>query len=190
MFGQTKLSPSLNVHIQAALRKQQAFEEWALDEMAQQVAAQEGQAALVKYEQQLAVAQPTEPQIDPATGQDMGPEPGAELPVPPSPTQFSPLKWRVWYSPEIHLQEFDKWANSDRIVELLTEKPHLEQLLEIHRQEIEMAMAQKMALMAPPSNSPGAQGEKGSAQALKNSNAESGGAQNASDHTGKPQEGV
>ena len=83
-----------------------------------------------------------------------------------------------------------KWANSDKIVELITQNPALEPLLIAHLMDIENALAAIQAAMAPAgpdgsngSNAPNAQGPKGSAVAAKNSNSESGGSQNASDHT-------
>lgn len=192
LFGMTKLSPTLNVHVQAALRKQQAFEAWVLDEQAQQQSLVMAQQDMVKYEQTVAAIQPAAPQLDPATGMDISAPP--MMPPPPSPTKNTPLAWKVWFNPSIHLQEFDKWANSDRIVQLLQEKPQMEGLLTAHREEmmaadmaVKAAMVQATAAVRPGAKGvPEAQGAKGSAQAMSNSNAESGGSQNANDNTQSP----
>ena len=187
MFGGTKLSPTLNIHMQAALRKQQNFEEWALDKQAQSLSAMQQQGAVQQYEQALVMVPNTPMPTDPATGQ----VPSPELPQPPSVTQFTPLAWKPWYNPAIHRQEFMKWTNSDKMVELLKQNPALEPLLVAHLMDIENALAVIQAAMAPTgpngSHAPNAQGPKGSAVAAKNSNSESGGSQNASDHTAQPQ---
>ncbi len=197
LFGQTRLSPTLNIHMQAALRKQQAFEEWAMNPQAQKLSQAQGQLAFAQYETKLLEARPEPQPAQPVEGANPdstqkgaqpAPDPMAALPQPPSPTQFTPLAWKPWYNPVIHKQEFMKWANSDRMVELLKKQPALEQLLVAHLSEIDNAvmMEQMMMLQAQASVTPGAQGVKGSAQSLKNSNSESGGSQNASDHTAKP----
>lgn len=199
LFGQTKLSPTLNIHMQAALRKQQAFEEWAMNPQAQLLSQQQGELAVLQYETKLMEARPPiQPATPPpaedgsaapvASPEQSAQDPMAALPAPPSPTQFTPLKWLPWYNPAIHKQEFMKWANSDRIVQLLQEQPALEQLLVAHMAEIDtnLQMQQMMALQATASVRPGAQGVRGSQAAMSNSNSESGGSQNASDHTASP----
>ncbi len=198
LFGQTKLVPTLDIHMQAALRKQQNFEEWALDKNAQMQSAQAGAQALDQYSMKLLAVQamPTVPTAGAAPVAGAPPEapPEAALPVPPSPTQFTPLAWKVWYNPAIHKQEFMKWANSDRMVELLKQNPALEKLLTAHLQEMDAMVAQQqaMAIQATAAVRPGAsgvpsaQGSKGAQQSMKNSNSESGGSQNAVDHTAPP----
>lgn len=189
MFGGTKLAPTLNIHMQRALGKQQAFEVWATDKAAQQQSVMQSQQALQQYEMQLMAARaPVQSPIgaDPAAQEPAPVDPAAELPPPPSPTQFTPLAWKPWYHAGIHKQEFMKWANSDRVIEMVKQNPALEPLLIAHYQEIETAQAMQMALLAPQGQAPGAQGSKGSAQAMQNSNSESGGSQNADDHTAKP----
>lgn len=190
MFGGTKLAPTMNVHRQRALAKQQEFEVWATDKAAQQQSVMLGQQALQSYEQQLLDARaPVQPPVsaDPnAAPPEQQVDPAAELPKPPSPNQFTPLAWKPWYHAGIHKQEFMKWANSDKVIELVKQNPALEQLLLAHYQEIGMALAMEMAAMAPQGQAPGAQGSKGSAQSMKNSNSESGGSQNAENHTASP----
>lgn len=185
LFGQSSLAPALDIHMQAALRKQQAFEDWAKNPMQQQMSLQLAQQEVMKYQQQIAAVQPTPGQVDPATGVDTAPQP--VLPPPPSPNKFTPLAWKPWFNPQIHKQEFLKWANSDKMVQLLSENTKLEGLLSAHLMEIEgalqqEAMAMAMAQQGPPK--PGGAGP-GAGQAMSNSNKESGGSQNATDHTQK-----
>ncbi len=181
-FGLSKLVPSQSIHVQAALRKQELFETWAQDPMAQQQSVMQGQQAFAEYEQKLQTvappAAPAQPQVDPASGQPMPADPGQEqmqmeaaLPPPPSPTEFTPLKWKSWYEAGVHRQEFMKWVNSDKMFTLLQEQPQLEPLLEAHQQEMEQALMMQMGLMAGPA--PG--GAPGAGQAMANSNSEAGG---------------
>ena len=189
-FGGTKFSPSLDVQMQAALRKQQAFEQWALDPEAQVASMQRGQQALMEYEGQLLETRPpmnqpapVGPDGAPASGPQVPQEdPAAMLPKPPTPNEFTPLRWLKWYKPQVHMQEFLKWANSDKMVELMKQNPAIEKLLEAHYLDMEMAL-QMQAMMAVQATAavrpgagglPNAQGGKGSAQSLENSNSNSG----------------
>ena len=184
-FGQTKLAPSLDIHMQAALRKQQAFEEWAIDPAAQQQSLEAAQQDTLAYEQQLAQIQPVQaaPQIDPQTGMEIPPDAAmeeqqaqAQMPPPPSITKHTPLKWRRAYKATIHHQEFLKWANSDKVIQLLTENPALEAILDAHQQEIEMAMGEQAMIMA---SAQGMAPPQGAGMALANSNQEAGSSQAA-----------
>ena len=94
----------------------------------------------------------------------------AAIPPPPSANQFTPLKWLPWYKADTHKQEFLKWANSDRIVELLKQNQALEQLLVEHLMEIDMALMEQMAMAAGPQPAP----PQGAGMALQNSNQEAG----------------
>ncbi len=182
-FGQTKLVPSLDIHVQAALRKQQEFEEWASDPVAQQEAIAKSEQDLAAYEQTLATVPPptpVEPQVDPVSGMAMPVDPMAEqqaleaqIPPPPSMNANTPLAWKPWYKPEVHKQEFMKWANGDSVVELLKTNPGLEPLLVTHLEEIEVALQEQLALMAGPQPTP----PQGAGMAMKNSNQEAGGLQ-------------
>jgi hypothetical protein len=186
MFGQSQLNPKLDSDMQSALRKQYNFEQWANDPNAQVTSMQQGQQAVMQYQQSLQNVPPPVP--DPMTGIAAPPQ----LPPPPSPNKFTPLKWLKWYNPAIHKQEFLKWANSDRIVELLQQKPGLEGLLEAHLQEIDAALAEiAMQQMPPPQQGrPGAKpGGVGAGRAMANSNAESGGSQNDQGGHAGPQQG-
>jgi hypothetical protein len=90
-------------------------------------------------------------------------------PNPPSLLAHTPLKWKKWYHAGIHRQEFMKWANSDRVRQLIAEKPGVEAMLEMHLMEIDAALAEEqMRLMGPPP--PPAQG---AGMAMTNSNRES-----------------
>ena len=182
-FGQTRLAPSLDIHMQAALRKQQAFLDWAVDEQAQQVSVQLATQAFVAWQQQIQAATPPPAppaSTDPATGQPI-PAPmddqamQAALPPPPSLTLSTPLAWKPWYNPVIHKQEFLKWANSDEVIELLKANPPLEALLVAHLQEIDQALA----MQAPLAPGAGPTPPQGAGIAMKNSNQEAGGVQTA-----------
>ena len=159
LFGLVKMIPTLDVDVQSALQKQQAFEEWANNEEAIQqfVLAAGEQDQQNKMKQQQAMAMSAQ------TGM-MQPPPELE-----SPMKLTPLKWRKWYNPVIHRQEFLKWANGDVVRRLLEEKPALEGLLEAHLTEIEAALMEQAMLMAPPP--PVKSG--GAAVGMANSNRES-----------------
>lgn len=177
-FGQTQLAPSLDIHMQAALRKQNAFEEWANNDEAIQQSIQKSMQGMQEYAATL--AQMPEPVADPLTGI----APPAAIPPAPSPNAHTPLSWKPWYSAPIHKQEFLKWANSDVIQELLEKNPALEVLLTAHLMDIDNALMQAQAQAAGPQPAPKPGG--GAGQAMRNSNQESGGVQNASDNTNKP----
>ena len=194
LFGQSGLAPALDVHMQAALRKQQAFEEWAMNTQAQQLSFQLATADMQKYQQDVAAIQPP-PQAE-QIGPDGMPVPSdpvaeqaqmqAAIPPPPSINKRTPLAWKSWYDPSIHKQEFLKWANGDKVVELLKENEALEALLEAHLQEIDGALAVKAMALAAARPNPGG-GGIGAGQAMANSNSESGGAQNAGNSGGRHQ---
>lgn len=173
MFGQSGLSPTLDVHMQSALRKQQAFEEWAMNPQLQQMSMQLAQQDVAEYQQQIAGVQPS-----------VSPEATPVLPPPPPLNKRTPLAWKPWYSPAIHKQEFLKWANSDRMVELLKQNEKLEALLDAHLQEIDMALS-AMLMAQQPQAAPGGAAQ-GAGQAMANSNTESAGAQNAGNNQAAP----
>ncbi len=182
-FGQSRLAPTLDIHMQAALRKQQAFEDWAVSDEAKQQSMMMFEGKMAEYQQTLATVPPpppTEPQVGP-DGQPMPPDPAQEqaqiaaaVPPPPSITVATPLAWKPWYNAAIHMQEFNKWANSDRIIELLQTQPALEQVLVAHHQEMQAQIAMTMAAQEPVGRKPG-----GAGMAMANSNQEAGGVQTA-----------
>jgi hypothetical protein len=156
LFGIQKMVPTLDVHVQAALRKQQAFEEWAVNPT------QVRQYAIAAQQQQADFAA----QVQASATADLN----TPLPTPPSLLEGTPLKWRKWYNPVIHKQEFLKWANSDQILELVGQFPFVEKLLEMHLGEMDLAIQQAMiAATPPPAPKPGG----GGGAALRNSNTES-----------------
>ena len=156
LMGLTKMVPSLDLQVQSALQKQEAFEEWAANPMQMQQSLMRAQGEMQQFQQQLA----TTPM-----------EPGMSLPTPPSVTAHTPLKWLPWYSGIVHRQEFLKWANSDNIRELLQQQPALEAFLVTHLQEIEQGMLQQaqfsLMLTAP------VMPMEGAGRAMTNSNQES-----------------
>ena len=160
LFGLQRLVPQIDVHIMRALQKQQAFEEWIINPQNVMQAVQQTDDAITEWAQTQARAV-----AGPEQGGD-GLEPQAP---PPSPMQFTPLKWLPWYKAAIHKQEFDKWANSDRIRELIQQIPGAEELLKAHYAEINQVLAQEqMAAAGPAMLRP-----SGGAMAMENSNRES-----------------
>lgn len=162
LFGLTRMVPTLDIHIQAALQKQQAFEEWIMDPKAMQQSAMQFDQAFQQWQQQQAALPQPDPNVAPS--QSLGP-----TSPPPSPLAYSPLKWLPWYKPSVHRQEFEKWANSDRVREITAQIPAAEQLLAAHYQEIRQNELMEMTQMAgamPPKPS-------GGAMAMSNSNRES-----------------
>jgi hypothetical protein len=172
LFGLTRMLPTLDINIQAALQKQQAFEEWVTTADMQQFAVQ-AQQEQAQYQQQMAVAA-TQP-------------PGSPVPPAPSPLTNTPLKWLPWYNPVIHRQELIKWANGDTIRDLMTTNPQVEVFLTLHLQEIEQHLQEEamkaMAMQAgPPAPPQGAQGgPQGAARGMRNSNQNSGHQNNEGD---------
>lgn len=159
LFGLVKMIPTLDVDVQSALQKQQAFEKWARDEQAL--------AGFVEASAQQDVENQAKQQAAAVQGMTTG------MPVEPeldSPLKLTPLKWRKWYNPVIHRQEFLKWANSDVIRQLLEEKPAMEGLLEAHLTEIEVALMEQQMLLNP---QPAGQAPGGGAMGMGNSNRES-----------------
>lgn len=159
LFGLQKMVPSLDVHVQAAGLKQQEFEEWIGDDAAVQESMGLAQQDEMKYQGELAqhtamvaaipppAPMPQDGQVPAENGQNGPMAPTPALPPPPeqpNPLDHTPLKWRKWYNPVVHRQEFMKWANSDRIRELLKTKPQVEGLLDAHLQVINMALAEEM----------------------------------------------
>jgi hypothetical protein len=172
LFGLTRMIPTLDIHIQAALSKQQAFEQWLGDPQAQQKSFQEAEQAVGAYQQELEAMAPPAVELDPATG---APLPMPPMPPAPSILASTPLKWLPWYSPSIHRSQFMLWANSDRIHEMLTQQPMTEQLLATHLQEIDAALqAEIMAVAQAQAGGPSAPtGPGGAGAAMSNSNANS-----------------
>lgn len=156
LFGLTKLAPTLDIHVQAALQKQDAFEEWAVNKANIQQAVTLTEQDVMQYQQALAAS------ADPSMAGE-----------PPSMLNHTPLQWLPWYSAPIHKQEFLKWANGDSIREMLVKNPGLKQLLATHLGEIDRALSEQAMANAMLLNPQAAGGAAGGGQALKNSNKES-----------------
>ena len=151
LFGLTKMVPTLDIHIQSALQKQQAFEEWAANPTAMQATFTLASQAVQQYQAQTQ-------QADAVYSQSLRALPPPTLGVPPSPLpppptpgpppnllDFTPLKWRGWYNAPIHLQEFMKWANGDSVRDLIGTNPGLEPLLEQHLSALQGAIPGPLA---------------------------------------------
>jgi hypothetical protein len=123
---------------------------------------------LVQQQVQLASGQ----KMMDTTGQPMQPPP-----PPPSPLTGTPLEWLPWYEVGVHKQEFLKWANSDKLRDMLKQKgsgPIVKAFLTLHLQEMTQQIAAQQAAMAPPAPPPN---QQGAGRAMRNSNQNSGHAQ-------------
>lgn len=171
LFGLSRLVPSLDIQVQAALQTQNAFQDFVADPqkvalMTQALTVYQGM--LQTQQQQLALGQ-KQMQV---TGQPAQPPPPL-----PSPLAGTPFEWLDWYNPVIFKQEFLKWANSDRVRDLL-KQPQVGQivkaLMTMHLQEINAKLAEIQAAQAaampqqPPPN------QQGAGRAMRNSNQNSG----------------
>jgi hypothetical protein len=147
-FGCTYLSPSLDVHVQAAHQKQEAFELWATDQNKLMAWAQQQMQLQQGFMQEQENAQ-VEHVVQSEQAIAAGGEPPMQAapPAPPSPLIGTPLEWRGWYNANIHKQEFLKWANGDRIRELIQEKPEVIGLLEAHLMEMDIKLMEEMSGM-------------------------------------------
>lgn len=144
-FGQTELLPSLDADVKSALQEQDAFERWAMSDES--------------------IMQPPQPEMDPLTGAVVGIQPS-------QPLTPSPFARKAWQNDAIHISEHRKWALQDSTRELFAQRPELEQVFVQHMAETEywaMMTQQGMPRFAPPPMM-GA----GGAQAMQNSNVESG----------------
>ncbi len=170
LFGLTKMIPSLDIQVQSALQTQQAFQDFIADPKKVAIMTQVlevYQQMLVAQQGQLAVGQE---QMQ-ATGQVVQPPP-----PPPSPLVGTPFEWLGWYNPVIHRQEFLKWANSDRVRDLLKrpEGQIAKALMTIHLQEMDAKLAEiaGAAAMAQGDSSDG--GPQGAGRGMRNSNQNAG----------------
>ena len=152
LMGLTDMIPAMDIDVQSALQKQQAFEDWANDKGAQQQSAQQLQQAMGQYQQATAQqmaeykqqihAMP--PPAKPVLGQPTVPP--APVPPPPQPgppptaLQFTPLVWMDWYNAPIHLREFLKWANGDTVRQLIAANAALTPILQQHLLAIRQAV--------------------------------------------------
>lgn len=154
-FGETALLPSLDTDIQAVLRTQDEFERWA---------------ATVEMI-------PGAPTVDPMTG--------LSVIGPPMPSSPPPGARKPWQNAMVFSVELKKWANSDKVNDLLREKPWLESTVAWLIMQHEAAM-----MPAGPPGAPGAPGAPGGGapgggQAMANSNGESGATNDVPQGTGE-----
>lgn len=159
-FGQTDLMPSLDYHVKAALQEQDAFERWAI------------QTQPMPFEAQVVDPMSGQPMIDQATGQPQMQMQMSVQPPPVNPMNGRPLFGRKpWFNDMIHLSEHTKWANSDKMRQLLDERPWVEpyvvQLLGEHEMVLQQQMMQQAAMQQE--GKPG-----GAGRGLGDSNRESG----------------
>jgi hypothetical protein len=174
LFGLQRFVPSLDIHKQAALQKQQEFEEWVKDPQVVDQFLQEFEQTQAAYQEEVAGFAAESAQAG-APADPLGPpEASSPMAVPPPPPPMltgTPLEWFPWFDAQIHMQEFLKWANDDHIRELRKTTPVVVQLLKMHLQEIQGALA----LLLPPPGAGGAGPEpSGSGRSMSNSNQNAG----------------
>ena len=89
-----------------------------------------------------------------------------------------PLVLKPWYDPQIHWTERIKWLNTDKMRELMLQRPEIEQVITLHLQELAMALAPP-ALVGP-DGKPLPQGENapGGGQAMSGARREMGATKN------------
>src|ERR1035437_8966078 len=142
LFGLTRMVPTLDINIQSALQKQQAFEDWVKDPNAVAGVLQQAQMAEQQYQAQvIQVSQQNHLQLQGAKDPSQPMPPAIPMPQqPPSILANTPLKWQPWYNAQIHLQEFLKWANDDHVRDLIKTVQAAGQFLTQHLQEIQAAI--------------------------------------------------
>lgn len=176
IFGQTDLYPGLNAHVRTALQEQDAFEAWAQRVQLTQ------QPGLVDP----ATGQAAQPQVDPMTGQELPPMGVAGFV--PGLSEQPPGQREIWHDDLVHLAEHTKWANSDKVRQVLsdTTKPWLKDyvtwFLQVHLIQIQMAQVAQAQAEAGPQ--PG-----GGGRAMERSNNESGQPGDVPRGTGTDQQG-
>ena len=146
LFGLTGMIPSMDIAVQSALQKQQAFEDWINDPMAQQKFAQDLKVQTEKFQADIQTAQTTHAaeMIDAKQHTD-GPIPDFQPPPTPSMLELTPLKWMPWWNAPRHMAEFLKWTNDDHVRAIIGKNPLAFQLLTAHMQEISQNMPQAPA---------------------------------------------
>lgn len=162
VFGLQELAPALQSDVLSAHREQDEFEQWALDP-----------ANLAAYAQSLATLQGAQMAADADAAA------GLPAPMMPPPPQ-SPLRRRELIdNDQIHFVENRKWANTDRVRELMRQNPTIELIITQHLAEHQMAIFATMAAQAggmgaAPEPGPAGGNGGGGGQAMRNSNRESG----------------
>ncbi len=91
-----------------------------------------------------------------------------------NPVGMSPLVFKPWFDPQIHLGERIKWLNTDKMREILAKFPDLELLIEQHLAELQMMAApppiDPQTGQPAPSGGPPTPGTGGGGMAMTNSN--------------------
>ncbi len=146
LFGLTSMIPSLDVAVQSALQKQQAFEDWIQDPQAQQAFVQAFQQQTQQFESDIqASALAHHQQMMTAKVSPDAPVPQYQAPQPPDMLALTPLRWMKWWKAEVHMSEFMKWANDDHIRKIIGENQMALTLLETHLEQIGLNMPQAPA---------------------------------------------
>jgi hypothetical protein len=141
LFGLTGMMPSLDIAVQSALQKQQAFEDWIIDDKNLQVFVQQFQAQTQQFEKDIdAVTMDHAKAINEAKANPEAPVPEFEPPQPPNMLELTPLRWMKWWNASRHMSEFLKWANDDHIRKIVSENPLALELLNAHMDEINANM--------------------------------------------------
>jgi hypothetical protein len=143
LFGLTNMVPSMDIAVQSALQKQQAFEDWMNNPQAQQMFMQTLQQQQTQFQQQLEMAQ-SKFKVDAAHAHvdETAPIPQFQPPQMPNMLDSTPLKWMPWWNAPIHLKEFIKWTNDDHIKAILAKNQLAFALLSAHMQELNQNMPQ------------------------------------------------
>jgi hypothetical protein len=137
LFGLTGMIPSLDIAVQSALQKQQAFEDWIINPEAQQKFALDLDAQTKQFEADIeAMTMDHAQQINEAKTNPDLPIPEFQPPPMPNMLALTPLRWLKWWSAQRHMSEFLKWANDDHVRKIIGENPLALQLLEAHMDEI------------------------------------------------------
>ncbi len=93
-----------------------------------------------------------------------------------APNGPSPLVVKPWFDPQIHYVERVKWLNTDKMRELMAQKPPIEQIVTFHLQQLMMAMAPPPQVgpdgkpVQGPPGAPQGNHAPGGGQAMSNSN--------------------
>jgi hypothetical protein len=137
LFGLTGMIPSLDIAVQSALQKQQAFEDWINDPKAQQKFAQDFQAQTQTFEADIqAVTLDHAQRMNDAKTNPDAPIPDIQMPPTPNMLDLTPLRWMKWWNAPRHMAEFLKWANDDHIRSIVAQNPLALQMLDAHMDQI------------------------------------------------------
>ena len=93
------------------------------------------------------------------------------------PQGSSPLVIKPWFDPHVHWVERIKWLNSDKMREIISTNPMLEQIITLHLQQLQMMMMPPAGLGPdgkPVQGAPTGENAPGGGQAMTQSNRQSG----------------